>query len=84
MSRSLRVSLGIRKKEKKRVERKFRRLEEKAARMHKKDKEVQTKEKIHQFPNITRQGKGEDLKKTATLFAILQAYDFIATKVLSI
>lgn len=52
--------------------------------MQKKDKEVQTKEKIHQFPNITRQGKGEDLKKTATLFAILQAYDFIATKVLSI
>ncbi|RMX50946.1 hypothetical protein pdam_00015435, partial [Pocillopora damicornis] len=57
------------------------RLEEKAARMQKKDKEVQKKEKIHRLPNIARQGKGEDLKKTATLFAILQAHDFIATKV---
>ena len=78
------MSLGIRKKEKKRVKRKFRRLEEKAARMQKKDKEVQKKEKIHRLPNIARQGKGEDLKKTATLFALLQAHDFIATKVVSI
>ena len=52
--------------------------------MQKKDKEVQKKEKIHRLPNIARQGKGEDLKKTATLFAILQAHDFIATKVVSI
>lgn len=49
MSRSLRVSLGIRKKEKKRVKRKFRRLEEKAARMQKKDKEFQTKKKFTNF-----------------------------------
>lgn len=52
--------------------------------MQKKDKEVQKKEKIHRLPNIARQGKGEDLKKTATLFAILQAHDFIAAKVVSI
>ena len=64
-------------KQKRTVQRKIQKIREKKQQEYKKrDKEVQTKRNVSLItPNSTRQGYGEDLKKTATvIFRPVQFY----------